>query len=267
MIIILALDWFFLLFHAKRLTRPNGKQLTLPIFRVQFKAKHDSFIEPSIGKALCCDVTHLKHYFFHVNYATFKSVSIIWKRLNRGTRLASQTHTQTHARAQWISIIMAEIQLDDLALMCLRSRCKCPFFVCLFCFGVIWWLWENTTHHSLWLLIVSIVKIDTDNRSTWDSTYRPLCDALLLTLARISSLSFDANANEQTADADKNIGILSIRATQEWSFKTNSRFEQEVEKKSKWKLMDFVAKTCIQIQNHDHEHMQRASKWGNVKCA
>lgn len=141
------------------------------------------------------------------------------------------------------------------------------FFICLFCFGVIWCLWENTTHHSLWLLIVSIVKIDTDNRSTWDSTYRPLCDALLLTLARISSLSFDANANEQTADADKNIGILSIRATQEWSFKTNSRFEQEVEKKSKWKLMDFVAKTCIQIRNHDHEHMQRANKWGNVKCA
>lgn len=34
MIIILALDWFFLLFHVKRLTRPNGKQLTVPIFRV-----------------------------------------------------------------------------------------------------------------------------------------------------------------------------------------------------------------------------------------
>lgn len=91
------------------------------------------------------------------------------KRLNRGTRLGSHLHL----RIRTPSIHPTDdgrdsIQSDDLALMCLRSRCKCRFFVWLFScvsFDVLWGT-QHIIHFGYWLFRLWKLTLTTDQLET-----------------------------------------------------------------------------------------------------
>lgn len=163
------------------------------------------------------------------------------KRLNRGMRLGSHLHLRIETSIHPTDDGRDFIQSDDLALMCLRSRCKCRFFFYyLVACHLMSWGKHNTSFTSV---------IDCFDSENWHwqpinlrLVFRPLCAR---SISLLPSLSFDANEIEQTADTEQRASEFSQNMGLRWSFKTFSRIEKEVSNKSKWKLMDFVAKTCI----------------------
>lgn len=165
------------------------------------------------------------------------------KRLNRGTRLGSHLHL----RIRTPSIHPTDdgrdsIQSDDLALMCLRSRCKCRFF--LFDYLVACHLMSCGEHNTSFTSVIDC--FDCENWHWQPINLRLSISPIMCPFHLfLPSLSFDANEIEQTADTEQRASEYSQNTGLRWSFKTFSRIEKEVSNKSKWKLMDFVAKTCI----------------------
>lgn len=141
--------------------------MQLTLFWIDSKAKSDSLTRFFVGSVKALWHVKCKLYFRHVTYERIK------------IRLAGVHSSVRHARAKevktwhkvnathssnWSDRIERSVCVF-LALMCLRSP------ISVEC--VILTVREKATqHHSLLLLlIVPIVKIDTDNRSTWVATY------------------------------------------------------------------------------------------------